>query len=110
MRNGGKKYSLFSLYINAFLPAVFFIHSGYELCENVPVNTGLDFSDEEQKKYPAEKLPLFSVSSFNWNNKDRFIDEIIRINQIRNEYIDIISDNSINSLFEINIGALCAAV
>jgi len=97
MRNGGKKYSLFSLYINAFLPAIFFIHSGYELCENLPVNTGLDFSDEEQKKYPAEKLPLFSISSFNWNNKERFIDEIIRINQIRNEYIDIISDNSINS-------------
>lgn len=97
MRNGGKKYSLYSLYINAFLPAIFFIHSGYELCEEYPVNTGLDFTDEELKKYPSEKLPLFSEYSLNWNNKNRFIEEIIKIIKIRNQYIDLVADNSINS-------------
>jgi glycosidase len=94
LRNGGLNYSLFALYVNAFLPAIFFIHSGYELCVDYPVNTGLDFSNEEQKKYPSEELPLFSESSFDWNNKKRFVHEVAKVSQIREKYIDIVSDNN----------------
>ena len=97
-RNEGLKYSLFALYLNAFLPAIFFIHSGYELCVDYPVNTGLDFSNEEQKKYPSEELPLFSESSFNWNNKQRFIRELANVSKARAKYINLISDNNPASL------------
>jgi len=93
-RNGGVKYSLFALYINAFLPAVFFLHSGYELCVDYPVNTGLDFSNEEQKKFPSELLPLFGKSLFDWNNKKRFIHEVARVTKLREKFIDIIADRN----------------
>lgn len=89
-REGGLKYSLLALKINAFLPGLLFIHSGYELGVNNPVNTGLDFTNEEQEKYPPEKLPLFTESSFDWNNSNRFVEELAKVSEIRKKYLDII--------------------
>jgi glycosidase len=90
-RDGGLKYSLLALKVNAFLPGLFFIHSGYELGVDCPVNTGLGFSNEEQEKYPTEELPLFNESSFNWNNSNRFIDELAKVSEVRKKYLDMIS-------------------
>lgn len=84
--------------ISAFIPAITFIHSGFELCESNPVNTGLDFSAEDILKYPAEKLGLFSDVQLNWNSKINILEDIKKINLIKEEFIsdqDDIFDNSI---------------
>lgn len=44
-----------------------FIHSGIELAERTPVNTGLQFTEEELQQWSAEKLPLFSDVPLNWD-------------------------------------------
>jgi starch synthase (maltosyl-transferring) len=93
-RNGGIIYSKYAFGINCFLPAVLFLHSGFELAVDYPINTGLDFTTEEQKKYPSEKLPLFSDSLYNWNNKNNIIDYIIKILRIRKQYQELITDRN----------------
>lgn len=72
--------------IAAFLQAMPFIHNGFELCEENPVNTGLGFESEDYEKYPAEKLPLFSVSKLNWLNNSNIINFIKSTNELRNKY------------------------
>jgi starch synthase (maltosyl-transferring) len=93
-REGGILYSKYSFAINCFLPAIIFVHSGYELGEEYPVNTGLDFPDEEQKKYPSENLPLFSESVYKWNNSQQFIQYMIEILKVRKIYENIITNIS----------------
>jgi hypothetical protein len=78
---------------NAFLPGLTFIHSGFELYESMPVNTGLGFESEELKNYPVSKLPLFSVSSLNWNNKTNLTEFIRFVLNLRNEDIKPLKEN-----------------
>ena len=91
-RPGELVYARWSVVINAFLPAIPFIHSGFELAERYPINTGLDFTSEQLRHLPSEKLPLFSEYGYNWLNPDQFPDWIARISSIRAEYADIITD------------------
>lgn len=72
--------------ISSFLPqTVRFIHSGFELLESHPVNTGLEFSDEEIAQFSADNLGLFSFNSFAWDiNISEFI---ASINALRDELI-----------------------
>jgi len=70
-----------------FLPALSFIHSGFELAESQPVNTGLGFTNEEIDLYTADKLGLFSSVCFNWDNRNNIIDEIKNINKIKESII-----------------------
>ena len=69
--------------LTAFIPAIPFIHSGFELCETKPVNTGLCFSDEEIAMYPPEKLALFSESSLEWTHEQNIVDFIRKAQTIR---------------------------
>lgn len=46
-----------------------YIHSGFELNETKPVNTGLGFTKEDLEKFPPNQLPLFSTASLNWSDK-----------------------------------------
>mgnify|MGYP002350699113 FL=1 len=85
-KEGGIELSKIVWTITAFLDGVHFIHSGFELGEKSPVNTGLCFTQEELQEYPSEKLPLFSTASMDWNSKDNLIDYIREINSIRNNY------------------------
>ncbi len=55
-----------------FMPAIPFLHSGYELAEEYPINTGLDFTGEELKKMPSETLPLFSEFAYDWTRPAQF--------------------------------------
>lgn len=72
--------------ISSFLPqTVRFIHSGFELLESHPVNTGLEFSDEEIARYTSEDLGLFSLQCFDWSNN--IADYIVSINALRDELI-----------------------
>lgn len=69
-----------------FLPSEKYIHSGFEICEKNPVNTGLQFSDTQIQEFPAEKLSLFSDVTLNWSNNNI-------ISYIKN----------VNNLFELDI-------
>jgi glycosidase len=65
--NTPRTYSLFNnenfsrmiLVLNSLLPGLLFIHSGFELFEDKPINTGLNFTKSEIKKYSDEELALF---------------------------------------------------
>ncbi len=91
-RKGGLAYSRLTLVTNAFLPAVLFLHSGFELGEQFPINTGLDFTADDQRRMPSEKLPLFSAAGYNWLSKDRFSRFIGKIVAIRERYHGLIAD------------------
>ncbi len=91
-RPGGVEYAKWSWVINCFLPGVPFIHSGFELAEEYPINTGLDFAPEQLKHLPSEKLPLFSEYAYDWSGKGQFVDFVARVSSIRKNYLHLIAD------------------
>ncbi|MBI5020143.1 MAG: alpha-amylase [Ignavibacteriales bacterium] len=93
-REGEVAYSRYAWAISNFIPAIPFIHSGFELGETVPINTGLDFKKEELKKYPSEQLPLFSEYCYNWANENQMVDWIQKISLVRKKYHAMIADHS----------------
>ena len=85
--------------LNNFIPnSIPFLHSGFELGKKCPVNTGLNFTQEELEYYKNKKLPLFYKSSFNWLNKDNIINFIKIISKIRNDNKDLIVNRDPESL------------
>jgi starch synthase (maltosyl-transferring) len=93
-RRGGRAYATWAMVINAFLPAIPFIHSGYEIGELFPINTGLDFTNEDLKKYPSETLPLFSDYAYNWLHRDQFVPWVTKVLRIRAKYASLIVDST----------------
>jgi glycosidase len=93
-REGGIVYSRYAWAISNFIPAIPFIHSGFELGEKCPVNTGLDFSREELARYPSASLPLFSEYAYDWTSKEEFTEWIKTISDLRNKYQDLIIDQT----------------
>ena len=101
-RPGGIGYAKAIWVVNSFLPAVPFIHSGYELAETYPINTGLDFSNEQLKDLPSERLPLFSAYAYNWKNPAQFTRWIALVSGIRARYRDMIVDPTPQSFRELH--------
>jgi hypothetical protein len=93
-RPGGMAYAHWALVVNSFIPAVPFVHSGYELAEKYPINTGLDFTPEQIKSLPSEKLPLFSEYGYDWRSKEEFSSLIRTVFSIRAKYARLIADPS----------------
>ena len=93
-RPGGLAYAKWAMVVNAFLPGIPFLHSGYELAEIFPINTGLDFSAEQLKQLPSEKLPLFSEYGYNWLKKDQFTALVETVLKVRAKYQHIVVDGS----------------
>jgi hypothetical protein len=93
-RPGSMTYARWSWVINNFLAAIPFIHSGFELAERYPINTGLDFTKDELKHLPSEKLPLFSEYAYDWLNKAQFSEFVAKVSKIRAKYRDLIVDAS----------------
>jgi glycosidase len=85
-RPGGIAYARWAAVVNAFLPGIPFIHSGYELAERYPINTGLDFTSDQIKALPSEKLPLFSEGGYNWLSKEQFAGFLVTVQSIRKKY------------------------
>ena len=94
MREGGMAYSRFAWAISNFIPAIPFIHSGFELSEKFPVNTGLDFTSKDLKNYPSASLPLFSQFAYDWTSRDEMTDWVRRVSAIRAKYRDLVVDHS----------------
>lgn len=81
IREGGVDFSKLIYALSAFLPAIHFIHSGFELGETMPVNTGLGFDQIDTSMLTPDKLPLFSAATLSWNNNTA-INDIIKINKL----------------------------
>lgn len=88
------KFSKYTWVINNFIPAIPFIHNGFEIGETFPINTGLDFKVEELYLYPSNKLPLFSEYAFNWESQNEFISHIKRISRLREKHKKTILNDS----------------
>ncbi len=71
---------------NSFLEGIRFILTGFELCDEKPLNTGLCFTGEEIQNFPPEKLPLFSVSQLDWE-KCNIVEVIQKVNCIYDNYV-----------------------
>ncbi len=95
MRINNINYSKITYLISRFLPTITFIHNGFELLENNPVNTGLDFTEELIPKYPTDELPLFSSKMMDWNKDNNLINFIRQINTIYQS--NIINENNLNN-------------
>ena len=96
---GGAQFSRAGYAVFAFLPSVIpMIHSGFELLETFPVNTGLGFTAEQTAFYAAEKLPLFNIGSLNWLPQEDLAAFIARINALRRDNLSLVCDTSAASL------------
>lgn len=91
-RPGGLAAARMAWGLGCILPAIPFCHSGLELAETMPVNTGLDFTPEELPHYPQEKLALFSAVAYGWENEPNLVEWIARTLQVRARYADLIAD------------------
>ncbi|MFC2130770.1 alpha-amylase family glycosyl hydrolase [Bacteroidota bacterium] len=87
-REGNMAFSKFAWALINFLPSIPFVLSGFELEEKNPINTGLCFENEEIEQYPADRLPLFSVSALDWDGDNEFTIFIRKIVELRTKYID----------------------
>ncbi len=103
-RMGGIEYSKACFVINTFLPGIHFIHSGYELGELQPVNTGLGFTEEELSRHTSESLPLFSIGNLNWYNKNIWIDFIRNIQDIESKYFDVLHSDDLTNICYLESG------
>lgn len=90
-REGKEGYSRYAMLVNTLLPnSVPFIHSGQELGETMPVNTGLDFSDASLKELKNAKLGLFDMACYNWNGRHPMLEFTKQVLKIRRDYSYII--------------------
>jgi glycosidase len=96
-RPGGLAYARWAMVVNSFLPGIPFIHSGNELAETYPINTGLDFTREQLKHLPSEKLPLFSEYAYNWLNKEQISFWVKKVMEVRKKYRTIIANDKPHS-------------
>ena len=93
-RPGGTVYARWALVMNSFIPAVPFIHSGYELAERYPINTGLDFTVDQIRQLPSERLPLFSEYGYNWLSNEEFTRLVSQVLALRARYSPLVVDPS----------------
>lgn len=91
-RKGGVLYSKAAWFADNFIPAIPFIHSGFELGESYPVNTGLDFTPEELRNLPSERLPLFSEYAYDWARKNQCVDWIEKVSALRRQFAQLVAD------------------
>lgn len=82
-RPGGVAFARFAFALSTLLPSLPFIHSGMEIFEHSPINTGLGFSNEEIEQWPSERLPLFSAGSMNWDSEQTMVETIVKILAVR---------------------------
>ncbi len=74
------------------MPAVPWVHGGFELGAKVPVNTGLDFTPEEIRQYPPERLPLFSPAVLPWERPGGLVSRVRKALAARRRFLETASD------------------
>ena len=102
---GGKAYAYFAQTLGAFVPGgVPYVHGGIELAETKPINTGYDFTLEEQAALPADVLPLFSASALGWTREETLIGELAAMHAAREKVLDVVADARPGSLKVVETG------
>ncbi len=91
-RPGGEVLSPGLFALLCAMPAIPWIHGGFELRERVPVNTGLDFTTEEIGKYPPERLPLFSPAALSWTEEESLVPWIEKVLAARRRFLEAAAD------------------
>jgi glycosidase len=91
-RPSALQYVHYTLAFSVAVPGIPFIHSGFELMEEKPINTGLGFTNSEIAENPAETLPLFSEWAYDWTRPTNLVGSIRYALQIRRTYERLLSD------------------
>ncbi|MFZ5949607.1 MAG: hypothetical protein ACOYXC_02795, partial [Candidatus Rifleibacteriota bacterium] len=82
----------YAFLVNTMLPhSVPFVHSGQELGETIPVNTGLDFSNQDLEKLKGKKLALFDLCGYNWDGTHAMFPFIKKVIALRHAHSDVVS-------------------
>lgn len=104
-RPGGELYSKYAFLVNTMLPnAVPFIHSGQELGETVPINTGLDFTNEDLETFKGKKLALFDLCGYKWDGDHSMLSFIKKVLKLRLKYAGAILQSDPESFCKILTG------
>jgi len=85
-RPGGRRYAAYAWGISNFIPAVPYLHSGLELGETLPTNTGLGFTPEELKRIQPDNLALFSAVQFDWECDPELLKHIRTVATLRGRF------------------------
>lgn len=104
-RAGGENYSIYAFMVNCFLPrSIPFIHSGFELGDTYPVNTGLDFTNEDLAKFRNKPLPLFDPWVLNWKPSSKILNSIIKIIKLRDKFLSVLNNLENNNFVLLETG------
>ncbi len=104
-RAGGEKYAKYAFLVNTMLPhAVPFIHSGQELGESDPVNTGLDFSNEDLAKLKGKKLGLFDLVGYTWDGAHNILGFIQKVLALKKKYACAVEQTDTESFCKLLTG------
>jgi starch synthase (maltosyl-transferring) len=101
---GGLVYSRYAATMAAFLPAIPYVHGGFELADGRPINTGFDFALAELAQLPAEVLPLFSAGAYAWTRTPNVVDALRRALAVRARYTQLVIDPRPESFHVTNAG------
>lgn len=82
----------YALAMSVVVPGIPYIHSGFELMETKPINTGLNFSQEMLRAHPTETLPLFSEWAYDWTREHNLVQSIRYAFGLRKKYDALLSD------------------
>lgn len=92
MRQRGARFCRTVWLLNAFLPdTIPFLHNGFELGEEHPVNLGLAFTPEEIERLGSGRLALFDLVSLDWSTATGLTEEMARISRLRRDYPHIVA-------------------
>lgn len=104
VQRGGVPNSKLSWVLNSFLPnCIPFIHQGFELAEDFPVNTGLNFLEHESEYFRNQRLPLFFKSALRWNNQYHLVPFIKKVNSIRDAYKHFVATGNELSMRQLGV-------
>ncbi len=104
-RQGGEQYARYAFLVNTMLPrAIPFIHSGQELGETIPVNTGLDFSNADLEKLKGTKLALFDLCGYKWDGKHPMFEFTRNVLQLKSKFAAIINQTGNDSFCMVQTG------
>lgn len=90
------------LLFNIMPNTVPFLHNGFELNESMPVNTGLNFNEDEIKYFSNQRLALFDKNGMNWDTELNIVNFIQKVSHIRTQYPWIFNNKDIAVLLTDN--------
>ena len=83
--DSNKKFASWVLF-NLLPNAIPFLHNGFELEEQLPVNSGLNFSKSDLEQLVDKPLALFYKTSLDWSTPRTIIPQIEKLNELRIKY------------------------